>query len=138
VNQASSSHYSGIISGKFVGFFLIGIVSSLIDIGLLVIFCTYLGIWYLTAAAVSYGCGILFSYAMNKVFNFHDPDRHYFLQFTTFAAISLSCLLVNLCIMWLCVEMLGLNYLAGKILATLCAFFWNYHGQKRFTFREGR
>jgi putative flippase GtrA len=74
---------------------------------------------------------------MNKVFNFHDSDRHYVLQFTTFTAISLSCLLVNLCVMWLCVEVLGLNYLAGKILATLCAFFWNYHGQNRFTFREG-
>jgi putative flippase GtrA len=122
---------------KIVGFFLIGILSSLIDIGLLVILCSYFGIWYLPAAAVSYCCGIVVSYILNKFFNFHDPDQHYLSQFTTFAVISVSCLFVNLCIIWICVEIFSLNYLVGKIVATLCAFFWNFNGQRRFTFREG-
>lgn len=118
-----------------VGFFLIGILSTLVDIALLVFFCSYLGIWYLAAAALSYCCGIVCSYVLNKYLNFHDHERHVIAQFTTFAAISVSCLLVNLCVIWLCVEMFALNYLTGKIIATFCAFFWNYHGQKRFTFR---
>jgi putative flippase GtrA len=122
---------------KIVGFFLIGIISSLIDIGLLVFFCSYLGIWYLPAAAVSYCCGTVVSYLLNKYLNFHDHDRHILTQFTTFAAISVSCLLVNLCVIWLCVEVFSLNYITGKIIATFCAFFWNYHGQKRFTFHTG-
>ncbi len=124
-------------NGKIVGFFLIGIISSLIDIGLLVFFCSYLGIWYLPAAAVSYCCGTIVSFTLNKFLNFHDPDRRYLAQFTTFAAISISCLFVNLCVIWLCVEVFSLNYLTGKIIATFCAFFWNYHGQRRFTFHEG-
>jgi len=123
-----------ICNEKIVGFFLIGIVSSLIDIGLLVLLCSYMGIWYLPAAAMSYCCGIVFSYLLNKFLNFRDPDRHYLVQFTTFAAISVSCLLVNLCIIWLCVEVFSLDYLTGKIIATLCAFFWNYHGQRQYTF----
>jgi len=129
--------FTGIGNGKIVGFFLIGIISSLIDIGLLVLFCSYFGIWYLLAAAVSYCCGTVVSYILNKYLNFHDRDRHIIAQFTTFAAISVSCLLVNLCVIWLCVEIFALNYLVGKVFATLCAFFWNYHGQKRFTFHEG-
>jgi putative flippase GtrA len=44
---------------------------------------------------------------------------------------------INLCVIRQCVELFALNYLYGKIIATLCAFFWNYHGQKRFTFRKG-
>ena len=48
------------------------------------------------------------------------------------------CLLVNLCIVWLAVELFSLNYLTGKIIATLFAFVWNYHGQKRYTFSGGR
>lgn len=122
---------------KMVGFFLIGIVASLIDIGLLYVFCTDLGIWYLLAATVSYCGGIVVSYILNKYLNFHDRDRHYLAQFSTFAAISFSCLLVNLCVIWLAVEIFSLNYLTGKIIATLCAFFWNYHGQKHYTFRGG-
>jgi putative flippase GtrA len=123
--------------GTFIGFFLIGIISTLIDIGLLVLFCSYVGIWYLTAAAVSYCCGTVSSYLLNKFLNFHDPDRHYLSQFMTFAAISISCLFVNLFTIWLCVEIFLLNYLFGKGIATLCGFFWNYHGQKRYTFRGG-
>ncbi len=123
---------------KLVGFFLIGVVASLIDLGLLYVFCAYLGIWYLLAATVSYCCGIVASYLLNKYLNFHDTDRHYLAQFSTFAAIAFSCLLVNLSVIWLAVEIFSLNYLAGKIIATLCAFFWNYHGQKHYTFREGK
>jgi putative flippase GtrA len=122
---------------KMVGFFLIGIVASLIDIGLLYLMCTYLGTWYILAATVSYCCGIVASYLLNKYLNFHDRDRHYLVQFSTFAAISFSCLLVNLVVIGMAVELFSLNYLAGKIIATFCAFFWNYHGQKRYTFRDG-
>jgi len=122
---------------KIVGFFLIGMVSSLVDIGLLVWLCASPGVWYLSAAAVSYCCGIVCSYVLNKYLNFHNNDRHVLVQFTTFAAISFACLLASLFVIWVCVEVFFLNYLTGKILATLCAFFWNYSGQKRFTFREG-
>lgn len=122
---------------KMVGFFLIGVVTSLIDIGLLYFFCTSLGIWYLPAAAASYCCGIVASYILNKYLNFHDRDRHYLVQFSTFTAIAVSCLLVNLCVIWMAVELFSLDYLTGKVIATICAFFWNYHGQKRYTFRDG-
>jgi|WetSurMetagenome_2_1015567.scaffolds.fasta_scaffold165570_3 putative flippase GtrA len=115
-------------------FLFAGVVSSLVDIGLLFFFCEYLGVWYLSAAAVSYCCGILVSYCLNKSLTFHDERRNYLMQFSTFAAISFSCLLVNLCIIWLAVEFAGVNYLVAKVIATGCAFFWNYYGQSRITF----
>ena len=122
---------------RFAWFIAIGAVSSLVDIGLLYIFCEWFGIWYLSAAVLSYCFGILVSYAMNKVLTFHDETRHYVRQFTTFAAISFSCLLVNAGIIWLLVSLLSWNYLAAKVLATVCAVFWNYYGQSRITFGTG-
>ena len=71
---------------------------------------------------------------MNKHLNFRDGSRNYFSQFMTFAAISVSCLMMNLGLIWLAVEMFSAGYLTAKILATLFAFFWNYHGQKTITF----
>ena len=126
-----------IFNERMVGFFLIGIVSSIMDISLLYVFCTYFGIWYIISATVSYCCGIVASYFLNKYLNFHDTDRHYVAQFSTFTMIAVSCLLVNLCVIWLAVEMFALNYLKAKIIATICGFFWNYYGQKHFTFRTG-
>ncbi|WP_394698744.1 GtrA family protein [uncultured Methanoregula sp.] len=119
---------------RIFGFFIIGILSSAIDIGLLYVLTSYLGIWYLLSATVSYCCGIVVSYLLNKCLTFHDANRHYFVQFSAFAAISFSCLLVNICIIWLCVELFSLGYLPGKIIATGCSFFWNYYGQSRITF----
>jgi putative flippase GtrA len=119
---------------RFLWFIGIGAISSFIDIGLLLMFCEWFGIWYLSAAVFSYSCGISVSYALNKALTFHDETRHYVRQFTTFTAISVSCLMVNVCLIWLLVSLLSWNYLAAKVLATICAVFWSYYGQSRITF----
>jgi putative flippase GtrA len=116
-------------------FLLVGVISSLVDLGLLYYLCEYWGIWYIPAAVASYCCGILVSYSLNKYLTFRDRTRNNLLQFTTFAAISVSCLMVNICIIWLAVELASLNYLVAKMIAMVCAFFWNYYGQSRITFR---
>jgi dolichol-phosphate mannosyltransferase len=116
-------------------FFFVGAIASFIDISLLYCLCEYGGIWYVPAAIISYCTGIVVSYSLNKVLTFHDGTRDYLVQFTTFSVISFSCLLVNVCIIWLLVELLSLNYLVAKVIATACAFFWNYYGQSRITFR---
>ena len=142
---------SGILSGEkemtgwfaalcrehFLWFCFVGVISSLVDIGLLYYLCEYGGMGYIGAAILSYCTGILVSYSLNKILTFHDRTRNYLSQFTTFAAISLSCLMVNVTIIWILVEQASFNYMAAKVLATTCAFFWNYYGQSRFTFRAG-
>ena len=119
---------------RFLWFLVIGAIASLVDIGLLIVFCEWAGIWYLSAAVLSYGCGIGASYTLNKILTFHDTNRHYVRQFISFAAIAVSCLLVNVCLIWLCVSLLSWNYLTAKVFATLLAVFWNYYGQSRITF----
>lgn len=126
----------GCCHSRIVPFFFVGVLSSLVDIGLMYAAMTYLGVWYLYAAAFSYCCGIVVSYAANKYLTFHDKSRKTATQFATFATISVSCLIVNLGIVWLAVTFLAIPPLPAKIIATCCAFFWNYHGQSRFTFRN--
>ena len=121
---------------KIIGFFLIGILSSLIDITLLYVFAEYLGFWYLFSASGSYCCGILASYSLNKYLTFHDTDRHYIRQFSVFALISISSFVLTVCIIFLAVEMFSLHYLYAKVFAIGISFFWNYLGQSRITFGE--
>jgi putative flippase GtrA len=133
---------TGILSAfrqeHLIWFVFVGAASSLVDIGLLWYFCEYLGIWYVMAACLSYSAGIVVSYTLNKFLTFHDHACDYLQQFATFAAISASCLIVNVGIIWLLVEAASLNYLVAKVIATICAFFWNYYGQSRITFRGSR
>ncbi len=125
-------------SEKIVWFFIIGVLASLVDFCLLYYFTSYLGIWYLVSASVSYCCGIVVSYHLNKHLTFHDHNHNYLAQFSTFSAVSISCLLLNLCMMWLMVELLSVHYLAAKICGISVGFLWNYYGQSTITFRKNR
>ena len=133
-NQGMSVHSTGINRERILWFIGIGAIASLTDIALLLIFCEWFGIWYLSAAVLSYCCGTLVSYCLNKYLTFHDKDRHYARQFTTFAIISVSCLMVTISIIWLMVTVFSWDYLMAKVVATCCAVFWNYYGQSRITF----
>jgi putative flippase GtrA len=125
-------------SEKIVWFFFIGVLSSLTDLGLLRYFTSFLGIWYLGSASLSYCCGIVISYGLNKYLTFHDQDHDYITQFSTFAAVSISCLVLTLCIMWILAELLSVHYLVAKICGISVVFLWNYYGQSTITFRKNR
>jgi putative flippase GtrA len=99
-------------------------------------FTTFFEVWYLYAAAFSYCCGIVVNYLANKYLTFHDTSTKTAVQFATFTAVSISCLIVNLGIVWLGVTFFALTPLLAKIIATCLAFLWSYHGQSRFTFRN--
>ena len=120
---------------KFIGFCLIGIFSSLLDLGLLYLFTEHFHIWYLCSATASYIVGMLASYLLNKYLNFHDASRKYVRQFSIFAIISLTGLSLNLAILTAAVELFAMNYIPAKIIAIATGFFWNYFGQSKITFR---
>jgi len=78
-------------------------------------------------------CSILF---LSAVLNLWNIGSSGFSNTYYAAAVLVSCLLIIISILWLAVDFLALSYLTGKITATLIASFWNYHGQKRYTFRS--
>ena len=122
---------------KIIGFFLIGICSTLIDIGLLYLFTEYVGFWYIYSATFSYTCGLIVNFLLNKYLNFRDTNRHYIRQFFSFVLISMISLGLSLGIIYVAVEIFFINYLLGKIFAVIIAFFWNYFCQSKITFRFG-
>ena len=122
---------------KIIGFFLIGVFSTLIDVGLLYFLTEDFGIWYLWSATISYSCGMVVSFFLNKYLNFRDTNRHYLRQSLTFVLISMSSLALTLGVLYLAVEVFSISYLYGKIVAILIAFLWNYFGQSKITFHLG-
>jgi len=133
--MAGSKILAALNQGKITGFFLIGCFSTLIDIGLLYFFTEYFGIWYIYSATISYTCGIIVNFLLNKYLNFRDTSRNFLRQFSSFTLVSMSSLALTLGVLYLAVEIFSINYLLGKIIAVIIAFSWNYFGQSRITFR---
>lgn len=117
------------------GFLLIGIITTCTDVGFLWLLTEKLGLWYLASSAISYCTGAILSFLLNKSLNYRNQSREYFKQGSSFLVIATSSFALNLAIISLGVEILSLNYLVAKILATGIAFFWNYYGQSTVTFR---
>ncbi len=133
VIKLGNDHRSG---NQFVWFFVIGILSTIADVGLLYFLTEELGIWYLSSATASYSCGILVSFCLNKYITFHDPKTGLLRQFPLFAAISIISLILNLAVLFVLVDLFSFHYLGGKGVAAGLSFFWNYFGQSRLTFQE--
>jgi len=102
--------------GRVSMFFLIGALSTLIDVILLWFFTERVGIWYLAFTACSYCCRIVVSYSLNKALTFHDTGENIFVQFSSFVSISLICLFLTLIVIWCAVTYFQFTYLSAKSL----------------------
>lgn len=136
-NQKSTTEkrFHNTLMNHLGGFLVIGCITTCVDISLLWVFTDLCGLWYLVSAGLSYCTGALFSFGLNKSYNFKNASQNYVKQASAFLLIATSSLMVNLLIISLCVEVWSFNYLVAKVLATGVAFLWNYVGQSGVTFR---
>jgi putative flippase GtrA len=110
-----------------------------IDFGLLAALVSLLGVPYLAAAAISFVAGNVFLYwaATRHIFEFRrvDDARK---EFAIFVVIGVVGLAVNLLVIWICVELLDLHYLVGKIGSGGVTFFANYALRRLLLFTPWR
>jgi putative flippase GtrA len=120
-----------------IAFLQVGIISSLIDLGLLYVFTEQFGICYLLSAAAPYVCGMTVNSTLNKRFTFHNVNKQYIRQFSIFALVSVSGLIVNVnvSVVFGAFALLSIYYLYAKVITISITFFWNYLLQNRITFQ---
>lgn len=124
------------ISEVLICYLFISIIATVYDLALLFIFTEFIGINYLISATISYCIGIIVGYIGQKTITFKDKDKRIAKQFGLFAFISLIGLLINLGVLKLCVDVIGLHYMIGKVIAIGVGFVWNYTANKKITFKK--
>lgn len=123
---------------QFIKFSLVGLVGTLIDIGLLNFLHLSLGVFVYLAATISFIAAVLNNFLMNKHWTFknqagfHSKSR---IQFFQFVFVSVIGLLINLGIMYLLIESFGVWYNWAKLAAVIVVLFWNFFANKFWTFR---
>lgn len=117
-------------------YLIISVIATIYDVALLYIFTEFLGFNYLVSATISYCIGIIVGYVGQKTITFKDTDKRIARQFGLFAFISFIGLLINLGVLKICVDVLGLHYMIGKVIAIGIGFFWNYTANRKITFKK--
>lgn len=117
---------------QIVKFGLVGVVATVLDFLVLYVLADFIGLHYLTAAALAFVAATLFNYVASMRYVFTSrfgtaEKRQELLLFVTLSIVGLG---LNQVLMWLFVDQVALHYLVAKIAATVFVMAWNFVSRK--------
>ncbi len=118
---------------QLVKFGIVGVISTLLDYGLMILFKELLGIYYVAASTLSYLISLVFNYFASMKYVFHGKEgrdkKKEFLLFTVLCLLGMG---LNQLVLWLIVEQLSVDYRISKLFATAVVMVWNFVTRKIF------
>ncbi len=125
-------------------FATVGVLGTLVDIGLFTLLHVWLGAPILAANTVSYSAGMVNNFVLHSRWTYADrPRKTVGVQFPQSAAVSLSALVINNLLVLLIAPVLGVALahpaygdVAAKLAATGLSMCWSFVANTFWTFRE--
>jgi putative flippase GtrA len=121
---------------QFLKYCIVGTIGTSIDFSILIIEVKYFKIDPVIAATISFTTSASISFFFYKYWVFNNHIHNYQIQYLKFLTIAVVGLILNTSIMFLFVKIFKFWYLMAKIIATGIVLFWNFLGNKYWSFRE--
>lgn len=125
-------------SHGFVQFFRYGIVAIIafgVDFGLLYVFTSIFFLFYLLSTTLSFAISAAVNYLLSTAWVFvQRTKRERSTELVLFIGICVMALLLNDILMWAFTSMLGIFYLASKLITVVIVLFWSF-GARRLVFQ---
>lgn len=136
LKQRIAGLFSGDTDNILIQLFRYAIVGGLafvVDFGTLWILTEFAGLHYQVSAAMGFIFGLLVNYfiSVKWVFTANAAERAASaslrsVEFICYAIIGVIGLGLNSLILWLCTDVIGIHYLASKLISTGLVFIWNF------------
>lgn len=112
-------------------FLIVGGLAFIVDYSVLWALAGPLGVNYLAASALSFSVSVIFNYVLSSIWVFDcTVSGNKIGEFLAFVALSVVGLLLNLAIMWIAVDIMGIHYLVAKIVSTGIVMVYNFISRK--------
>jgi putative flippase GtrA len=118
----------------YLKFCIVGGVNTAIDF-LVFSLLSYLGVYYIIAQCVSYGCGVLNSYFLNRTWTFQQQDKSDNYEFLKFTTLNVFTLIVTSFLLTLLHYKFSIPLPYSKVLVTIVSVGLNYIGTKFWIFK---
>ncbi len=120
-----------ILKTQFVCYIFTALIAFVIDFSLLYLLTTYLHIFYLLSATLSFLISAMANYLFSIKFVFCKRSScKISTEICLFLLVTLIGLILNDLILWLITEKIGVFYLCSKIIAGLIVFFWSFFSRR--------
>jgi putative flippase GtrA len=115
-------------------FALVGIANTALDFAVFTLLVKGLGWSPVPANVLSYSCGLLNSFVLNRTWTFDRNTKHgFWTQLALFTVVNLASLGLATLVVWQASPIVG--PLPAKLLATAFTLVWNYTLSKAVVFR---
>ena len=122
---------------RVLRYFFVGGVAAAVDLTIFAVFAQLLGLPWFPVAAGSFVVATLLNYILSIKIVFKSRIRFSRLQEAALVfVVSALGLTINQCVLWVLIEVLFLQILLAKVVATGAVFFWNYGLRYSYIFRE--
>ncbi|KQU23673.1 MULTISPECIES: GtrA family protein [Priestia] len=118
----------------YLKFCIVGGLNTAIDF-FVFSFLSYLGVYYIIAQCVSYGCGVLNSYLLNRAWTFQQQGNRGKYEFLKFTALNVFTLIVTSFLLTLFHYKFNIPLPYSKVLVTIVSVGLNYIGTRFLVFK---
>lgn len=120
----------------FVKFVIVGAINFFVDIGVLALLNQVLGMWLIPANIISYTCGVINSFLLNRYWTFKIRHSFFSVHFAKFVFINLISLGINTLAVAVLKDLYHFDLTIAKLIATVFSFTVNFAGNKLLVFKD--
>lgn len=117
---------------QFIKFNIVGLFNTAIDFGVFILLHS-LGVYFLIAQIISYSCGTLNSFIMNKYWTFSKTESAGLSEIVKFLLVNIISLNTSLLMLYL--FRFYFSVIIAKAFATIFSVIINFAGNKYWTFK---
>jgi len=119
----------------FVKYCIVGVLGTTVDAGSLYLFVEYANLPVLPATVLSFLLAVINNFILNKIWTFKNRSTNVRKLFIKFLIISVVGLMITTLSMYIFVYVIGIWYIASKLMTSGIVLTWNFLGNKYWTFR---
>ena len=119
---------------QFIKFCFVGVISTLIDIGMYTFLTRFIAVHYLIANAIAFITALINSYILNRKLTFGSTHKKVGVQFTKYITVYTIGLGLSQLLLYIFVDKFGIYDLFAKCLVIGIVLFWNFFASKFFIF----
>lgn len=117
---------------QFVRYGIVGVGNTLLSV-VIILLGAWLGVWHIAAYVVAYAAGAINGYRINRSWTFRAGASHRTLVVRYFV-VQGAALVVSTALVYLLVDMAGLDKVLGQLLAVGVAVVGGFMGNRWWTF----